>query len=89
MTKIGEQLGPLPHHFSAKSPDPNFEIAILFSIVEKANNYVFEDDLISNSPGGRSASYEVCPLFTNSVGYSEVYINFHGRFFLEEGREVT
>ena len=32
--------------FSPKSPDRNFEIAILFNIVEKHNKYVFRDDLI-------------------------------------------
>ena len=30
--------------FSPKSPDEKFNIAILFSVVEKSNNYIFEDD---------------------------------------------
>jgi len=33
----------------------------LFSIVEKSNNYVFEDGLTSTVPRGRAASYELCP----------------------------
>ena len=36
-----------------KSPDQNSEIAILFTIVEKSNNYVFRDDLLPRSPRGR------------------------------------
>jgi len=31
----------------------------LFSIVEKSNNYVFEDELIPMVPGGRAARYEL------------------------------
>ena len=30
--------------FFPNSPDQNFEIVILFSIIEKSNNYVFGDD---------------------------------------------
>ena len=36
--------------FFPKSPDQNLEMATLFSIVEKSNNYVFEDDLIPQNP---------------------------------------
>ena len=36
--------------FLPKSSDQNFEITILFNIVEKSNNYVFEDELILYSP---------------------------------------
>ena len=39
--------------FSHKSPDQNSEIAILFTIVEEPNNYVFRDDLLPRSPRGR------------------------------------
>ena len=39
--------------FSSKSPDQNFEIAILFNIVKKPKNYVFGDDLLPHSPRGR------------------------------------
>ena len=38
--------------FSPKPPDQNFEIAILFNLVEKSNNHTFEDDLVSQSYGG-------------------------------------
>ena len=42
--KIGGHLGPLPRSFfSQSSTDQNFEIAILFPIVENHNNYVFGD----------------------------------------------
>ena len=45
--KIGGHLGPPPTLiFSPKSTDQNFEIAILFHIVENHNNYVFGDDLL-------------------------------------------
>ena len=36
-----------------KSMDQNFEIAILFSVVEEPYNYVFGDDLLPHSPRGR------------------------------------
>ena len=38
--------------FPQKSPDQNSEIAILFIIVEKPNNYVFRDVLLPRSPRG-------------------------------------
>ena len=38
--------------FFPKSTDQNFEIAILFRIVENHNNYVFGDDLPPTVPGG-------------------------------------
>ena len=60
--KIGGQLGPLPRSFSPKSPDQNFEIAILFSIVEISSNYSFEDDLILHSPRGKG-----CNLWTKPI----------------------
>ena len=41
--KIGGQLGPFPRYFFPKSTDQNFYLTILFSIVEKANNYAFGD----------------------------------------------
>ena len=46
-------LGPSHAHFFLRSPDQNFEIVILFSKVEKSNNYVFEDDLIPRSARGK------------------------------------
>ena len=36
--------------FLPKSPDQNFEIAILFSIVKISNNHFFEDNLILQNP---------------------------------------
>ena len=47
---IGGKLGPLPLYFFAKSPDQKFEISILFNIVKKSNNYVFDEDSILHSP---------------------------------------
>ena len=44
--------------FSSKSPDQNSEIAILFIIVEKPNNYVFGDDLLPRSPRGRGCKLQ-------------------------------
>ena len=38
-------------HSNKKSLDQNFEIASLFSIVEKSINYVFEDDITPRVPG--------------------------------------
>ena len=35
--------------FSPKLTDQNFEIAVLFHIVEKLNNYVFGDNLLPYS----------------------------------------
>ena len=43
----------VPKKFFPKSTDQNFEIAILFRIVENPNNYVFGDDLLPPSPWGR------------------------------------
>jgi len=53
--KIGGQLVPLAHSlfFFSKSPDENFETAILLSIIEMFNNYVFEEDLIPHSARGK------------------------------------
>ena len=45
--------------FFPKSTDQNFEIAILFSIVENHNNYVFGDDLLPHSPWGRGCKLQI------------------------------
>ena len=45
--------------FSQKSPDQNSEIAVLFTIVEKPNNYVFRDNLLPPVPVGGAASYKL------------------------------
>ena len=50
--------------FLPKSTDQNFEIAILSSIVENHNNYVFEDGLLPQSPRGRG-----CKLHTLTSVY--------------------
>ena len=47
---IGGHLEPLPRLFFPKVNGSKFEIAILFSIVEKPNKYVFGDDLLPHSP---------------------------------------
>ena len=47
---------PFHAHFFSKLTDQNFEIAILFSIAEKHNNYVFGDDLLPHSSWGRSCN---------------------------------
>ena len=40
-------------NFFPKLPSQNYEIVILFNIVEKLNNYVFRDDLLPHSPRER------------------------------------
>ena len=74
-------LGPLPRSFFPESTDQNFEIAILFSIVEKHNNYVFGADLLPHQSQGGAASYKLWPAFTYSNGYLEVYRPFQGDIF--------
>ena len=85
--KIEGQIGPIPHSFFPEVTDQNFEIAILFSTVEKSNNYIFEDDLTLQRPGGRAAICELCPLFTSSIGCWEVHWHFQGEFFSGRGEE--
>ena len=76
--KIRGQLGPLLAPFFLKSSDQNFEIAILFIIVEKPNNYAFAYKITPppTAPGGKSLSYRICPLFTHSICYWEVWLHF-------------
>ena len=80
--KIVGYLG-APSHigFFPKSTDQNFEIAILFYIVENHNNYVFGDDLLPHSPweGLQVTNFDQC--FTYSNGYWEVYRRFQGDSF--------
>jgi hypothetical protein len=45
----------------------------LFSIVERYNRYVFGDHMPLRTTRGRASSYEICPLFTYSICYREVY----------------
>ena len=94
--KIGGQLAP-PHPVPPKSSDHNFEIAILFNIVESSKNYAFGDNMIPTAPEGGSLNYITCPLFTHSICCWEVWINFQseggvviflmGVFFI--GEEVS
>ena len=45
--------------FFQKSPDQNSKIAILFTIVEKPNDYVFMDDLLPCSVRGRGCKLQI------------------------------
>ena len=67
--------------FFPKSTDQNFEIAILFRIVENHNNYVFGDDLLPHSSRGRG-----CNLQTLTSVYIQQWLlgsvqTFSGGFF--------
>ena len=57
--KIEGQLAPSHTPFPPKSSYQNFEIAILFSIVKKLNNYAFGDNITPQTPGERALSYEI------------------------------
>ena len=74
--KIGKQLGLLLAHFSPKLSDKNFEIAILFILVEKPNNYAFGYNMTLTAQGERSSSYKIGPLFTNNICNWKVCIHF-------------
>ena len=50
-------------------------------MVKKSIKYVFEYNLIPKVPGGRAASYELCPLFAYSIDYWDVYRRFQGDLF--------
>ena len=66
--------------FSPESSNKNFEIAILFSIVERSNNHTFRDNMNLTAPGEKTASYKTCPQFTYSICYWKVYtLFFRGR----------
>ena len=81
--KIGGHLDPLTKLiFFPKSANPNFEIAILFNVVEKPHNFVFQDDLIPYSPRGRGCNVQT----TYNNGYWEVYRRFKGDFCALTGR---
>ena len=57
--KIGGHLGPLLRSFFfQKSADQISEIAILFTMVEKPNNIVFRDDLLTRCPRGRGCKLQ-------------------------------
>ena len=67
--------------FSPKSPDQNFEIAILFSTVENIINMFSRMTYYPKVPGGRAESYELYPMFTYGIGYWKVYRRFLRRIF--------
>ena len=69
--KIGGYLGPLPRNFFPKSTNQNFNIAMLFNLIENLITISFGDDLIPHSPS---------PLLKYSNGYYEVYRRFQGTF---------
>ena len=72
---------PPTHIFSPKLPDQNFEIAILFNLVENSINMYLGTTWSPTVPGGGDTSYKLWPFFTYSKGYYEVYRRFHGDFF--------
>ena len=75
--KTGGQLGPSPPFYFSKLSDQNFEIAVLFSAVERPNNNAFGDKMTSHSPWGM-ASYNISPLFTYSICYWEIRLHLSG-----------
>jgi hypothetical protein len=48
---------PLTPTISPNTSNQNFEIAILFNVVERSRNYVFEDDNSLTALGARAVSY--------------------------------
>ena len=73
---MGGHLAPLPSPFSPKSPDRNSEIAILFDIVERSDNYALGYNMAPTAPGGKAVSYEIYPSFTFCICYREVQTFF-------------
>ena len=74
--------------FFPKSPDQNSEIAILFSIIEKPNNYLFADDLLLHSPRGRGCtviSFDQCLNIVIVIGKCT---DAYRGFFFGWGREL-
>ena len=69
--------------FSPKSTYQNFEISILFRIVENNNKYVFGDELLPHNPWGRgcqATNFDECLNIVMVIG--EVYRRFQGDFSL-------
>ena len=56
--KLEGTKAPSHARFPPKSSDQNSEIAILFTRVEKPNNYVFGDILLPNSPRGKGCKLQ-------------------------------
>ena len=79
--EIGGQLGPLPGSFSSNVADQNFEIAILYNIVNKSNDCVFEDELIPQSPWRKSDKLWALPHCLHTVFVIGKYIEFFKGIF--------
>ena len=65
--------------FPPKSPDQNFDITILFTIVETFSSHAFGDkNPPPHCPWRRSLSYKICQLFKHVICYWEISIYFLG-----------
>ena len=73
----GNQPSPTPIYFPTLQ-DQNFEIVVLFNIVERSNDYLLRANMSPVVRGERPEIYEFCPLFTyrEVLRYWEVYIHF-------------
>ena len=84
--KIGGQLAPPPSTlFPQKLTDQNFEIFILFSIVERSNKNIFKGKMTPLSPRG-----EACNLGNLPIVYALFLLlgsiqTFSGGFLLRVG----
>ena len=66
-----------------KSIDHNFDLAILFNIVENLITMSLRMIYSPTVPGERAANCEkLCPLFTYSIGYWKIYRRFQRELFL-------
>ena len=67
--------------FSTKKSDRNFEIALLFIIVERPNNYVVGCNTTPppTDAGKRSLSYKMCSLLMHSIYHWDACIHFRVR----------
>ena len=82
--KLESSWRPSHAYFPPKPSDQYFEIAILFRIVEKINNYVFGDDLTLHS-----SRWKGCKLWTSPIVYIWHWLlgsiqTFSGEIFLVE-----
>ena len=68
-----------------KLPDQNSEIAILFGIIKKSNNYVLGTTYSPTVPVGGAGSLKTWQLFTYSNDYWELYRRYQGGIFGLEG----
>jgi len=65
--KYRKAASTLPCQFFSKYSDQNYYIVVLFTKVEKSNNYVFEDDLTPHSP--QEKGWKLCLVFLYSISY--------------------